>query len=308
MRPISKQHSAIRYPLDSILGSEAHVRLLRVFIHEADTPLSASDAARIAGLTPAGARKALERLVESGVIERVGSGRTPQYGLRGKEPVVRALGLLFIREQERYDSFVSSLQSALADLPEIRTAWLGELPMGAGEPIEISVVAEAQAIDWIGEELRSRLVGLEKESDLIVEVALFTRADSPAPGPHAFFLRSMEADQIPQVRQPARSHSQTEERALLMAREIADLIRSDPSLITRAKHHLNRLLHDDQGTATGDIAEWRQLLETHSPKRLRQLLVSRSSRANRLRQSSPFFAILTAEERDRLIASLEHRQ
>jgi len=308
MRPISEQHNALRFPLDSILGSGANVRLLRVFIHEADTPLGTSDAARLAGLTPVGARKALERLVESGVIERVGSGRTPQYGLRDQEPVVRALGLLFKREQERYDSLISSLQSAIADLPEIRKAWLDELPMAAGDPIEISVVAEARAIDWIGEELRSRLIGLEKESDLIVEVALFTRADSPTPGPHAIFLRSMGGDQQPQVRQPVRSHTQTEERALLMAREIADLIRSDPSLITRAKNHLNRLLHDDQGIATGDIAEWRQLLETHSPKRLRQLLVSRSSRANRLRQSSPFFAILTAEERDRLVASLEHRQ
>lgn len=308
MRPISQQHSAVRYPLDSILGFEAHVRLLRVFIHEADTPLGASDAARLAGLTPVGARKALERLVESGVIERVGSGRTPQYGLRGQEPVVQALGLLFTREQERYDSFVSFLQNALADMPEIRTAWLSELPMGAGEPIEINVVAEARAINWIGAELRSRLVRFEKESDLIVEVALFTRADSPTHGPHAVFLRSMEADQKPPVRQPAQSHAQTEERSLLMARAIAELIRSDPSLITRAKHHLNRLLHDDQGMATGDIAEWRQLLETYSSKRLRQLLVSHSSRANRLRQSSPFFAILTAEERDRLIASLEHRQ
>lgn len=308
MRPISGQHSPVRYPLDTILGSEANVRLLRVYTHEVDTPLGAAAAARLAGLTPAGARKALQRLVESGVIESVGSGRTPQYGLRVREPIVQALGLLFAREQERYDSLVSSLQSSIADLPEIRTAWLSELPMGAGEPIEVSVVAEAQAIDWIGEELRSRLAGLEKESDLIVEIALFTRADSVTPGSHAVILRSMQADQKPQTRQTIRSHAQTEERALLMARGIADLTRSDPSLITRAKHHLNRLLRDDQGMATGDIAEWQRLLETHSPKQLRQLLVSRSSRADRLRQSSPFFAILTSEERDRLMASLEHRQ
>ncbi len=308
MRPISKQHSAVRYPLDSILGSEAHVRLLRVLIHEVETPLGAPDAARLAGLTPAGARKALERLLETGVIERVGGGRAPQYCLRNQEPVVQALGVLFTREHERYDSLLSSLKSALVDLPEIRTAWLGDLPVGAGEPIEISVVAETRAFGWIGDKLRSRLVGLEKELDLIIEVEVFTRADPQAPGPHAVVLLSIGADQKPKVRRSPQSHAKLEERSLLMAQKLADLIRSDPSLVIRARHHLNRLLQDDQGIAAGDIAEWRQLLDTYSPRRLRQLLVSRSSRANRLRQSSPFFAILTAEERDHLIASLEHRQ
>ncbi|MDP2401686.1 MAG: hypothetical protein Q8M66_06880 [Actinomycetota bacterium] len=59
--------------------------------------------------------------------------------------------------------------------------------------------------------------------------------------------------------------------------------------------------------ATGDIAEWRQLLETYSPERLRDLLVSRSSRAERLRRSSPFFAVLTPDERDRVVQAPEPR-
>lgn len=42
--------------------------------------------------------------------------------------------------------------------------------------------------------------------------------------------------------------------------------------------------------ATADIAEWRQLLETYSTERIRNLLGPMSSRADRLRRISPFFA------------------
>lgn len=93
-----------------------------------------------------------------------------------------------------------------------------------------------------------------------------------------------------------------------MARGVAELMRSDPSLIKRAEQHLDRLLREGQGTAGGDITEWRQLLQTYSPERLRDLLVSTSSRAERLRQSSPFFAVLTADERDHLLAKIEKRR
>ena len=52
MRPIGKQRSAVRYPLDEIFGSAAHVRLIRVLVHDVETPLSVADAARFSGLTP----------------------------------------------------------------------------------------------------------------------------------------------------------------------------------------------------------------------------------------------------------------
>ena len=170
------------------------------------------------------------------------------------------------------------------------------------------MVTEVSAIEWIGEELRSRLVGLEKEFDLIIEVALFTRADAPLPGPDTVLLWSMSDDQNPETRRPALTHDQAEKRSLLFAQGIVELIQSDPSLVTRAKHHLNHLIHDDQGNAVGDIAEWRQLLETYSTNRIREFLVSRSSRADRLRQSSPFFAVLTADERDRLITLIDNHR
>ena len=304
MRPVSKEHSAIRYPLDSIMGSEANVRLLRVLIHQVDSPLSAPDAARLAGLTPAGARRSLDRLLESGFVERVGSGRTPQYRLRGQEPLTQALARLFEKEGERYDSFLAALRKALSGFPEIHSAWIENGPMGSGMPIDMCVVADAQTIDWVGEELRTRLKEIEKTFDLIIEVSIFTRADAPSPGRGVEFIVFAGANQALDGGKPP-SHETKDRRALLVAGEIAEMMRTDPSLIVRARHHLSRLLQEGQGAATGAIAEWRQLLETYSPRQIRQLLIATSSRANRLRQSSPFFAILTPEERDRVLAVLE---
>ena len=100
-------------------------------------------------------------------------------------------------------------------------------------------------------------------------------------------------------------HSHREQRALRLSRGIAALLRSDPSLIKRAIRHIDRLLEDDQGAAGQDLLEWRQILQTYSVERLRDFITSQSSRAARLRQSSPFFAVLTAEERDALLHHIE---
>jgi hypothetical protein len=175
------------------------------------------------------------------------------------------------------------------------------------EPVDVSAVAEGDAITWIHEELRSRLIELEKEFNLIIEVAVFTRADAPTPESDAVFLWGTDTSYKSVVRRRPQTHAEADQRSLLMAESVAELIQSDPSLIKRAVQHLNRLLQEGQGTASGDIAEWRQLLEAYSPERVRDLLVSTSSRAQRLRQSSPFFAVLTPGERDRVMAEIERR-
>ena len=83
------------------------------------------------------------------------------------------------------------------------------------------------------------------------------------------------------------------------------VLEKDASLMRRAKDHIDRLLKEDQGAATGDIMEWRNILDSYSIKRLARFLTSSSERANRLRQSNPFFAILNTAERARMIAELE---
>ena len=59
MRPIASEQDPLRYPLNMIFGTQAHVRVLRVMAVEVEGPLTASDIAKRAGLTVPGAQKAL---------------------------------------------------------------------------------------------------------------------------------------------------------------------------------------------------------------------------------------------------------
>lgn len=303
MRPPREQRSNLRYPLDEVLGTSALVRLLRVLVHDVGGPVSVTDAGRRAGLSAAGARKALGTLERLNVATRVGTGRALKFGPKEGNSYLPVLRQLFQEEQERYDALVRGLRDAVA-IPEIRDAWMkgpsAETPQG----LELEVVADAKALSWVGPELRARLAETEKRFDLIVEVNVFTRADSPDVPEGAVRLSVSGEGPLP-PRSQGSARSDSTERSHRMAQAIAGLVKSDPSLIRRALHHLDLLLVEDQGTATSDIAEWRTLLETYSTERIRDLLVSRSSRAERLRRSSPFFAVLTPDERDRVFREME---
>jgi hypothetical protein len=307
-RPRSNS-DALRYPLDEIVGSRAGVRLLRLLAHEVDSPLSAPDAADRAGLTSAGARRALERLVQTGFVVRVGGGRSEQYEMRAGEPLVDALRLLFQQEHDRYDIFVRGLRDLLEGTPDVVSAWIGREPTVFGDAVEITAVVEAASLPWIREHLRTGLAALENRFDQVIEMTVLTRADAPEPKLESIIpLAGVIPLEWPPPRVAPASHSEIDDRALRLSRGIAQLLRQDPSLAKRAQRHVERLVREDQGSASGDLREWAQVLATYSPERLRSLLVSTSPRAARLRQSSPFFAALTAEERDALVQSLEEHR
>ncbi|MDO8987639.1 MAG: hypothetical protein Q7V14_05395 [Coriobacteriia bacterium] len=296
----SKLKSSVRYPLDYALGSAAQVRLLRVLLMHVGVPLSVSESARLAGLTPAGARRALDRLRVAGFVRRGGSGHASTYVVRDDAVGMRALAQAFEEEQTRYDHFVTALRDAVS-IPEVAAAWIEGLPIGPSDSVNVSAVVEALAVPWIQDELRARLGGLEREFDRIVEFAVYTRADSPTLPAEAIMLWGLLPGSQGPGRPPAKTHGAAMQRELLMSKQIADMVRSDPTLVERARRHVIRLLNEEQGMARSDTLEWRQLLESYSPERVADLLGSESSRAERLRQSSPFFAVLTSSERDAIL-------
>jgi hypothetical protein len=104
---------------------------------------------------------------------------------------------------------------------------------------------------------------------------------------------------------PPLTHSEKNQRLNAISRRLAEAIKQDSSLLLRAKAHIDRLLKEDPGTAAKDLIEWRDILDLYPPQRLSRFLTSDSERANRLRQSNPFFAILNADERARLINDME---
>ncbi|TDB39435.1 MAG: hypothetical protein D9V44_00205 [Actinobacteria bacterium] len=307
MRAPRVQRSRLRYPLDVVFGSAAHVRLMRVIQHAVGGPVSVTDAARMAGLSRTGARKALEVLAGLGVIKRVGTGRAQKYGPAEDGFFSPGLIQLFQQEQQQYEELLGSLREAVG-MPEIRNAWLSERVDLEERALELDVVVDTKVLSWIGPELRTRLMPTEKRFDIIIEFNAFTRADEPQLPADAVLIWGPGDEAAGERSSGALRYTDSVERSWRTAQAIAEMMKSDPSLARRALQYTNMLLREDQGTASGDLGEWRQLLESYSAERLRDLLVSRSSRADRLRRSSPFFAVLTADERDRLLEEIESRR
>lgn len=298
--------SWLRFPLDELLGSTAGVQLLRVLAHDTCEPLSAPEAARRAGLTVQGARKALERLVGTGFVSRVGAGRSRQYALAADGQLVSILRTLFAEEHSRYDEFIDGLRDICVSFGEVQQAWIDDIPKRSGQPLEMTVVVDADSIPWIRDELRKRLADIESRFDQVIEVSICTRADAPRPRTAEVLVLAgtLEGASLA-LDAGIGSHADMDARALRISEAVAQLLRRDSALRQRALHHLDRLIAQGQGSATADLIEWRQVLDTYSEARLSEFLVSESARARRLRQSSPFFAVLNAEERDRLVERLE---
>ena len=110
MRPIVSEQAPLRYPLNELLGTRAHVRLLRVMANEVDGPLTASDIAKRTGLTLPGAQKAISRLYRSGFIARVGGGRKHQYEIRRSDRLMQITLALFRAEKDRYEDLLATIK------------------------------------------------------------------------------------------------------------------------------------------------------------------------------------------------------
>ena len=306
MRPIVSDQNSLRNPLNELLGTQAHVRLLRVLANEVDGPLSASDAAGYAGLTVPGAHKALKRLLQSGVVVRVGGGRKHLYDLRRSDKLVMAVARLFQSERDRYETLFSAIKDKIEKLvPYVRAAWIQEFPNKFGDPMIVGVLHETKYLSSCIIRLQKQLYQVERDFDLTIEVNGYTKADLPHLEAHKVsplygvlpfpdrYSRAMNSTPL--------THEEKDQQMLELAGRLAQAIERDTSLVRRAKEHVQRMLKSDHGSATKDIQEWRDILKTYSIRRLSRFLTSTSQRANRLRQSNPFFAILNPGERSRLL-------
>lgn len=305
-RPIASDQDILRFPLNQLLGSTAHVRLLRVLAWSVREAVSAPDAAEETGLSEAGARRALQRLVKTGFVERVGTGRAQQFRLRQGDGLVRGLTELFSLEDGRYRQLLADLRRALGELPEIRTAWLDRLPTDFGEPLHVSLVADPAALGYLVDQVRARILEVERTYDVTIELHAHTRADLPeVDWDEVVLLAGFAPDPGRRPGPPAPDHQARTEWAGRLSAWIADRLAEDATLAPRALKYVDFLLESDQGTAFHDLREWRDILAHYSPQRLADFLRSDTPRARRLRQSSPFFAVLSPSEQSTLLADLE---
>jgi hypothetical protein len=307
MQPIAKPQDFTRTPLNDLLGTKANVRLLRLLANEVSGPIGVPEAAEQVGLTEAGARRSLRRLAKTGFVELIGGGRAQKFRIRDSDQLSLQLRELFRAEASRHVRFQEDLRAVFHGLPEIQLAWVESSPSAPGEPLHIGILASARALTYLEESVRERISELEGGFDLAIEIHLYSRAEIDVDGldPETVLVGHHLLEDV----SPGSSgtHEERLERSRRVSRVIAGMLDRDPSLRRRAERHLEFLLSRDQGTAAPDIREWRNILAHYSPQRLKDFLVSDTARAERLRQSSPFFAVLTHDEREELLSSLEKR-
>lgn len=121
MKPPVPQ-SAIRHPLNAILGSETHVRILRELFRYSGE-MSAVRIAREAKLSPYGTRLALAALTSTGMAKSLGSGRSILYGIDREHSLSGALEALFRAERKREEDILAAVKAATDD-GAIDAAWL----------------------------------------------------------------------------------------------------------------------------------------------------------------------------------------
>lgn len=309
MRPVVYYQNSLRYPLNELLGTEAHVRILRVLANDVDGPITAPSASERTGLTIPGTHQALKRLLQSGFIVRVGGGRRYLYELNRSDKLIKALLKLFQAEKNRYEALLNSIKKKFEKpVPYPRSAWIQELPNKYGDPLVIGVLHETKHLANYIHRLRTLLNRVERDFDITIELKGYTKADVP----------NLNADKVTllfgimpfpgkynlEMRTKPSTHKEKDQYMLELSHKLAEAIENDTSLVRRAREHVHHMLKNEHGSATKDIEEWRTILESYSIRRLSRFLTSTGERANRLRQSNPLFAILSSDERNRLLNEL----
>ena len=311
--------STVRTPLNRILATETHVRILRA-LTRSDQPLSAADLAESAQRQIAGVRRASADLVDTGIVEPMGAQRNRLYRLRDAHPLARGLRSLFREESDRLPRMVAAIGEAARQLdpPPIAVWMQGPAVTGTDREehhLVIGLLAGATEIDRLADRLREELGEVETTEDVTIEIRAFTRADllTLAPGEHEELANtapivglppSMLNDtrrKLPPRRPPARSHAELDARSIAIASLIAEKLARDPALIGRAQRWVaNRMLRASPQESR-ELQEWEHVLRTTSLPRLQRLLVDRGPWATRLRQTLPFAEVLTPAERDRIL-------
>ena len=152
--------SALRFPLNEILGGRGAVRVLRELCrHGGD--LSVSHIATMSRLTPQGVRDALAGLEATGIVEAIGSGRAVLHRLRRAHPLAGILEALFLAEAER-DQAVQDAIKDVVGRPEVTACWLyGSYARGEDQhdsDLDIALVIDegeqGDGADAIREQLR----------------------------------------------------------------------------------------------------------------------------------------------------------
>jgi len=97
-------------------------------------------------------------------------------------------------------------------------------------------------------------------------------------------------------------HRILDARSLAMHCKITQKILRDPDLLDKARENLERWSAKSADPKPQYLHEWQEILKRPWPE-IAEIITSMSEDATRLRSSSPFAGILTADERDQIYAA-----
>jgi DNA-binding transcriptional ArsR family regulator len=156
MRPIPQNF--LHYPLSTLLGTEASVRVLREFAHHG-RELTTTQLATRTGVTDQSVRNVLRVLTKTHVIRTYGQGRAVSYQLDTDHPLGAMLRDLFRAEEDRLRALNDDIREAVTRVDPLPIAlWI----FGSG--------AHSEGIP--GSDLELLLVGEDEDSARRGAVAL----------------------------------------------------------------------------------------------------------------------------------------
>lgn len=311
MNKSNNQNSALKTPLDTILGSKGHVMVLRRLM-ESNNPMSPSELIKRTNLSRQGVYNVVQRLAQTGIIKYVGSGKQQQITIREEYPLADIILSLFKEEREQYDGLVKCLKELIKSLEiKPKSAWIfGKIAQGSddyGDPVRIALLGDLKTIDELTENFRNRIYekAIEKEFDVTIDVRGVTLADVESRPTINTNKPVMLWGMDPQhylvgwkdEREGKRSHQDLDHQSETDAQAWSELLRMYPDIIERTINYLDNRIAQASSGEKKELQEWKRILESMSFQRLKKFLESDSERATRLRQSLPFWEILNEQER-----------
>lgn len=181
MRP--KAQSVLAHPFNTVLGSQANVRVLRVLALHGGA-LSAPTVARQTALSAAVARTALVDLTRLGVAVSVGQGRAVSYQLDATHPLAPAIEQLFRAETARRAGVFDGLRDAATALrPEPLGVWVyGSVARGedtATSDVDVALcVVDPSVLAPQTAALRAAATAIGERQRVAISIISFTAVDA----------------------------------------------------------------------------------------------------------------------------------
>jgi predicted nucleotidyltransferase len=169
-------------PLEDVFGDRLNMSVLRQ-LSQILGGVSGNGLARRLGLQQSAVRKALERLVERGVVTRTDVGRTAAYAVDDRREVVRRVVLPAFRAEARLGEWLRrALQrAALALRPRPAAVVLyGSVARGTGAPGDVDllvVLARLEDEEPVRAALRDGVRPVERRFQLAVRPVVMTAAE-----------------------------------------------------------------------------------------------------------------------------------